>query len=200
MLRMSCRFDRQQLASVFSRPQTIGLVFRNPFNQGVSGRVRLMLPEDWGDPLELPFEAASEDEVVSPFRILLDSDASSGRKPVRIDFEINADQNYRFSVYRWLEIGLGDIALEHIVRTGNQGEIIVEQHLINKSDDFISFNCYLFAPGRRRMRQQVIGLGHGRVKIEFILPDGEELLGQTLRLQAEEIGGERVLNQRIVVE
>jgi hypothetical protein len=38
----------------------------------------------------------------------------------------------------------------------------------------------------------------GRVTRSFVLPNGHELLGQTLWLQVEEIGGSRVLNCQVV--
>jgi hypothetical protein len=52
----------------------------------------------------------------------------------------------------------------------------------------------LFAPGRRRETRQVIHLGRERTTVAFVLPRGEELIGQKLWLQVEEIGGSRVLN------
>jgi hypothetical protein len=89
---------------------------------------------------------------------------------------------------------LGDIEVELASRLDEQGNLVVEQHLINTTQQFVSFNCLLFAEGRRRQRRQVYQLGQGRSTNVFVLPDGEELIGTTLWLRAEEIGGARVLN------
>ena len=66
------------------------------------------------------------------------------------------------------------------------------------SERFVSFNCLLFAPDRRRERRQVFHLGQGRTTNIFVLPNGRELIGRTLWVRAEEIGGSRILNHHIV--
>ena len=58
----------------------------------------------------------------------------------------------------------------------------------------------LFVPDRLRQRRHVLNLGRGRNVQTYLLPRGEELLGKTLWLRAEEIGGERMLNHQILVE
>jgi hypothetical protein len=42
----------------------------------------------------------------------------------------------------------------------------------------------------------VLNLNHGRTTITYHLPNGAELMGQTLILRAEEINGDRALNYR----
>ena len=111
-----------------------------------------------------------------------------------------ADRNYRFSVHRTLQLGLEDVQLRLTTRQREDGALIVEQQITNLSDFPISFQCILFAPGRRRETRQVIDLSRGRNSIQFILPRGEELIGQKLWLRAEEIRGPRVLNYTITAE
>jgi hypothetical protein len=77
---------------------------------------------------------------------------------------------------------------------------LVEQQITNLSDFPISFQCILFPPGRRRETRQVMDLARGRNTLTFILPNGQELLGQKLWLRAEEIRGPRVLNYTITAE
>ena len=93
-----------------------------------------------------------------------------------------------------------DVTIDASTRLNEQGQLIVQQQLTNKTDEFASFDCMLFAPNRRRQRQQVLNLGRGRHTRTYILPRGEELIGTTLWLRAEEIDGERILNHRILVE
>ena len=49
-----------------------------------------------------------------PLEVTLE-DAAIGDQPVRIDFEIaadRADERYRFSVWRSLHVGMGDIKIK----------------------------------------------------------------------------------------
>ena len=72
--------------------------------------------------------------------------------------------------------------------------------MVNRGEGPVSFRCQLSAPQRRRQRTQVIGLKPGRDDKLYRLADGEELIGQTLWLRAQEIGGPRVLNYRFPAE
>lgn len=199
--RMSVAFDNHQLESVFNRPQRVTCRMTNHFERGAGGTISVIMPEIWGkSPLPSRFKLAGGEEFANEFQITLRSDANSGEQPVRIDFDITADRNYKFSVWRTMEIGKGDITIEPIAHLNERGELIVEQHLSNDSDAFVSFNCMLYAPTRRRQRQQVLNLSRGRDTKTFVLSDGKELIGKTLWLRAEEIGGSRILNYRFVVE
>jgi len=124
------------------------------------------------------------------------ADANSGPQPVRLDFDV---AGYHFSAHRTLQLGLDDVQVEMTSGLKN-GALIVEQHLMNLSDKPLSFQCVLFAPNRRRETRQVINLGRERTTLKFVLPEGEQLIGNKLWLRAEEIGGSRVLNYTLVAE
>ena len=64
----------------------------------------------------------------------------------------------------------------------------------------VSFKCYLYVPGRKRMTQFVEDHGRGVDIKTFRLTGGEALLGETLYLRAEEVNGSRILNYRVVVQ
>ncbi len=194
-------FESTQLASVFGRDQTIVLKLKNTFSHGAGGEVTLHAPKSWSyDTRPLRFKLGEVDSARLPVSVTLLNDANSGPQPLRLDFDITADRNYRFSVHRTLQLGLEDVQLRLITRQREDGALIVEQQITNLSDFPISFQCILFAPGRRRETRQVIDLSRGRNSIQFILPRGEELIGQKLWLRAEEIRGPRVLNYTITAE
>ncbi|MFT5526979.1 MAG: hypothetical protein ACI9HK_004961, partial [Pirellulaceae bacterium] len=195
--RMSVEFDRTQISSVFGRAQKVNYKFVNPFQQGIGGRVYLKAPDVWDiEGGERSFKASPNDEINYSFQIQLNSGASSGMQPVRMDFSFTADQRYVFSTYRTMEVGLGDIVIELSTGLDDDGNMVVEQHLTNRTDRFVSFNCLMFAPKRRRMRQQVLDLGTGTTVNYFILSNGAELVGEELYLRAEEITGSRILNYK----
>lgn len=199
--RLSFKFDNDRISSVVGRPQTISYQVSNSFPQGVSGQVRLDTPEVWGPPpAPLRFKLAATEPLSTSFSVTLRGDASSGRQNIRINFDVAADQRYQFSVYRTMDVGLGNISIELSAHVNRDNELVVQQRMINQSEQFVSFNCYLFAPNRRRLRHQVFELGRGTDKRIFVLPRGDQLKGKMIWLRAEEIGGDRVLNYRLKVE
>ena len=194
-------FENQRLASIFGREQLIVLELRNTFPQGVGGEVTLHAPKSWSyDTRPLRFKLTEGDLLKLRIPVTLLTDANSGPQPLRLDFDITADRNYRFSVHRTLQLGLEDVQLRLTTRLRDDGALLVEQQLTNLSDFPISFQCILFPPGRRRETRQVIDLARGRNTLTFVLPEGRELLGQKLWLRAEEIRGPRVLNYTITAE
>ena len=91
---------------------------------------------------------------------------------------------------------LDDVTLEVTSRLNEQGELVVEQKLINKTDDPVSFRCSLFIPDRQRMITQVVDQGRGADVQTYRLPRGSELIGKTVWLRADELTGRRTLNDR----
>ncbi len=199
--RLNFSFEPNKLASVFARQQTAQFRFRNTFTQGVGGTVRLNVPDVWdiSNP-QLRFKLATDEELDQDFEVVLHANASSGPQRVRVDFDVIADKEYHFSVYRDIQVGYGDIVVELSTWLDDTGNLIVEQHLINQSEKKLNFNCSLFAPGRRRMRMQVFDIGPGRVTHTFKVQDGRELLGKTLWLRVEELGGDRLMNYHVIAE
>jgi hypothetical protein len=129
--------------------------------------------------------------------VVLKTDADSGLQSVRVDFHLMADDEYRFSVFRNVSVGLDDIAVDLETRLDESGELIVKAQITNHTGRRISFRGTLFAPGRRRDQRQLLDLGSDRITVTYRLPRGEELIGSELRLRLEEFGGSRVLNQHV---
>lgn len=195
------RFETTHLESVFGRQQPIALHLENAFPQGVSGTATLIGPKAWTiAPQPLQFRMTEGETATPNWSVSLQPDAASGPQRVRIDFDITSDRNFKFSIYRTLKLGLDDVTVEMRTRVREDGLLLVEQHLTNLTGRPISFNCLLFPPGRRRETKQLLHLPAGRHTVTFLIPQGEALLGQTLWLRAEEIGGTRVLNSTVVVE
>jgi len=191
-------FENPQLSSVAGREQLVVLRLKNTFPQGINGELTLHAPKSWGiDPRPTRFKISEGEELRLPLSVVLMADANSGPQPVRLDFDV---AGYRFSVHRTLQLGLDDVQVEITTRLQKNGSLLVEQHLANLSDRPLSFQCLLFAPGRRRETRQVINLGRDRHTLKFELQNGEELIDQKLWLRAEEIGGSRVLNYTLVAE
>jgi hypothetical protein len=190
-------FENPRLTSVTGREQVVYLRLVNTFPQAVNGELRIDAPRSLGlESRPMRFKIADGEMLRLPLVVTLAPDANSGPQPVRLDFEV---AGHHFSVHRALHVGLDDVGVEASSRL-KDGILLVEQHLTNLSPRPLSFQCVLFAPGRRRETRQVFLPAHDRTSIVFALPQGETLLGQKLWLRAEEIGGPRVLNYTLVAE
>ncbi|MFH1920700.1 MAG: hypothetical protein ABIP48_12525 [Planctomycetota bacterium] len=178
-----------------------GFQVKNPFGEEVSGRLTLVIPDAREvNPERIDFRLAGGETLEQPFEITLPYNATSGRHPVRVDFELETGQTRRFSAYRHLDVGPDDVNVEIITRLNERGELEVEQRFVNNTDSPVSFRCQLSARGRRRQKTQVLDLGRGRDVHVFRIPDGEQLIGTTLWLRAEQIDGPRVLNYRFTAK
>ncbi|HZN35887.1 MAG TPA: hypothetical protein VFB80_18785 [Pirellulaceae bacterium] len=199
----AAEFESTQLASVAGREQTLYLRLANTLHQPISGELTLHAPKSWGiDTRATRFRIGEGETLRLPLPVTLAADANSGPQPVRLDFELSGQGgSSRFSVYRTLQLGLDDVQVELTTRLrAKDGALVAELHLANQADFPLSFRCVLFAPGRRRETRQVIDLGRERTTLTYVLPRGEELIGKKLWLQAEEIGGSRVLNHTLTAE
>jgi hypothetical protein len=197
--RMSFKFEQDRIASVFGQEQTLYYQFANAFEQGVGGKMELHTPDVWHAASQSTHFKLSADELLRRrLELTLEPNASAGPQDIRIDFQLTAVRAYKFSIFRTLHVGLGDILVDVTTRLDEHGNLIVEQRLINNTDRFVSFNCMLSTQKRRRERRQVFNRGRGATTIVFAFPDGEELLGDTLWLRVEEIDGSRILNHQVI--
>ena len=197
--RMSFQFEQDRIASVFGQEQSIYYRYANAFDQGVGGAIELHTPDVWQAASQRThFKLSANERIRRRIELTLEPKASAGPQDLRIDFQVIAAQAYKFSIYRTLYVGLGDILVDVTTRIDEHGNLVVEQQLINNTDRFVSFNCMLSTQKRRRERRQVFNRGRGATTIVFVFPDGEELLGETLWLRVEEIDGSRILNHQVI--
>lgn len=99
--RLSFALDNKQLASVAGQSQRVSYRFTNCFPQAVSGRMTFQTPAAWGaSPEPVRIALAANEEQTGSFPVTFGADASGGTQTVRVNFEIQADQLYQFTVYR----------------------------------------------------------------------------------------------------
>ncbi len=199
--RQACSMAKDRIPSVFGQRHENNLLVKNTFDVGVSGELKLVMPEVWSvRPNRVDFHLAAGETLRVPFELTLPFDATSGQHRVRVDFTLHADKAYRFSAYFTIGVGLGDVYVECITQLNSNGELEVEQQFHNETSKPVSFRCELFVPDRKRLKTDVLDLQRGSVARTFRLSDGQKLVGKTLWLRAEEIGGSRVLNYRFVAQ
>lgn len=198
--RMNCRFAQDKLPSVSAVAHANSYSFRNTFDHGIVGRTTIVAPDGWKvEPSQTTFRLAEGESMEQPFTVTLPFDATTGRHPVRIVFDIHTAPARQFSVYQHIDVGLGFVHIEIETRWNERDELEVVQRMVNDDRGSISFRCQLFIPGMRRMMTQVVNLGQGYNEQVYLVPDAAGLVGETLWLRAEEVNGPRVLNYRFTV-
>ena len=199
--RMEAKFASGRVPSVFGKPHPNQLTVRNTFAQGVGGYVEFSAPKGWQvSPQKVEFKLGANETAALDFDALLPFDAASGTAPIRADFVIDAERQYRFSQFLELNVGDGEVELETSTRLEDDGTLVVEQRMLNHSSKIVDFKCLLVAPGRRQQRAQVFQLGGNPDVKVYRFPNGDELVGGELWLRAKEVNGDRVINHRFIVE
>lgn len=215
--RMALDFQHEHVESIFAKPHPNEIRFKNFFPQGVGGTIALVADhetahrsgntapggdgllrdmERWSfDPPEGAINLAAGESATFPFDVRL-KNAIFGEQPVRVDFVIDADQQYHFSVYRKMWVGSKTISVEFETHLEKDGTLVVEQFMTNTAKQPVDFKCFLYAKGYRRQRAQVYRLGSSPDHKTYRYRNGASLIGKELTLEAEEIGGERVLKCR----
>ena len=196
--RMAVRFATGKVRSAHGK-QADAITGVNAFSQGISGKITLNFPRQWDvDPRSSTVQMAADESFKVPLLLALPPNTSLGPRTVSLDFDIAADRQYQFRVYRPYRIGLGDVEIEVVETRLDDGRLQIEQIITNKTSplEILSFNCSLFAPGQRRQKTFVTKLGKGRDRKFYYLPDADALRGTELWLRADQDGGRRVLNYR----
>ncbi len=196
--RIAVQFQKGRLRSQTGQQREM-ILGKNSFTQGISGTVQLNAPSEWAvDPSHWELQMGAGDKLKLPMDITLSPNASLGKEPVSIDFNIQADRRYRFRVYRNFEVGLGDVIVKVTDKKLADGSLEVEQVIVNNTSpvNTLNFRCSLFVPGHQRQKQMVNQLKKGKDKKSYRIPNADELKGKELWLRAEELNSRRVLNYR----
>ena len=187
-----------RLPSVPSTLVPVTLKLKNTFPRSIAARVTIEGPQNWQiEPRTAEFCLEPGAVWQQPLQVVMPNDVVGGRQRARLDFEIQADRLYRFTMFRPLEVTLDDVTFAGQTVLNNRGEMEVRQTLTNLGQKPASFRCDLLVPDRRRQSTEVFVEPSGKRELTYHLPDGEQLLGKAIWIRAEEIGGRRVLNYRI---
>jgi len=195
---LNTAFAPNTIQSIPASLTPVALNMKNTFRQVVSGRVQVIPPRNWRiQPRSAEFHLDAGAAWKLPLEAELPNDVVGGRQMIVLEFEIQADRLYRFTMCRPIEVTLGDIALDGHVRLSRDGVLEVRQTLTNLGKRAVGFRCDLLAPDRPRQSMDALLPPAATSDSVYRLPDGRELLGKTLWLRAEEIDGPRVLNYRL---
>jgi len=195
--RQQCRLAPSTLPSIPGQSHTTILSIANVFTREISGSATITAPQGWLiEPSELRFRLLPGESTEQQLRITLPFDAACGLHPLSIDFSLQEVANGRFRVFRQIDVQPEGLHIQIDSHLNGQEQLQVTAEISNLSQRPLSLRCHLFVPGRRRSTQLVSNLQQGTKSITFRLDDGRKLIGQTLWLRVEQIGGSQVLNYR----
>jgi len=219
--RLDVAFQKNQVPSIFAAPHPNSLRFKNFFPQGIGGSLKIVVveehkageqlgsevatvkalsysPDRWTiDPPQGTFQLSPGQEMEFPFDVRL-KNALFGTQPIRIDFKVEADEQFEFSVYRDMQVGTEDLTLDVSSHLDKDGTLIVEQLMTNSAPRLADLKCYLWAKGHRPQRMQVYRLGEDVDRKVYRYSGGQELVGKEMLLEIEELNGPRVLKYQFV--
>ncbi|MFM2093042.1 MAG: hypothetical protein RIS70_166 [Planctomycetota bacterium] len=199
-VRLGFHIDTPRLDTTLGQEQRLACRFTNTQAASVQGSVSFVAPSSWRvSDRSRNLQIASGQDEVCEFLLQFGSDVTNDRQPIQLDLDLNGERELKFSVYGAVELGSGDFTVELSARLDDQGNLIVDQVFQNHGDHAIDFNCVLYIPERGRQSKPIRNLRRGQVMNTYIIPDGAELVGKVLWLRAEEVDGDRVLNQTLLV-
>ncbi len=196
--RMAVKLDRQSIDSLLGRSQTIAVQMDNPAGQAISGDVLMLVNDAWNVPRyltqwQIPAGAKRE----QPIPITLSSNATTGLQEIGLQFSLDRAGNKKFMVYRELRVGPEGLEVIITTRMDESGNLVVRLEMENSTEASQRYDCSIFPPGRQYQRQTLSVAAGERTRREFVLPNGQRLLGKTLLLRATEQDGRRVLNYTV---
>lgn len=194
--RIVTQYENGQMKSEYGdhKDAIVGL---NTFSQGVSGKMTLLLPNEWeADTREWPIQLAAGETFRLPVYIKLPQNARLGSQMTILDFDIVSDRPRRFRVYRPYKVGTDDVTIQVNETELPDGGLEIEQIVTNRTapPEVLDFRCTLFVPGERRQKLIVTKLGQGEDRKFYRLPNAANLRGKILWLRLEQDGGRRIMN------
>ncbi len=197
--RMGVHFEKGRIASSSAEHED-NIIIRNSFPWNIHGKVHVKPAEGWQiQPREFPISAATNAEVSLPISIKLPSQTGVGEQMLSIEFDLGgAGVNYPFRVYRNYLVGLGDVHMAVQLTKLENGGLLVEQVITNKTNppESLDLRCHLLIRGRRRQTRNKDGVLSGQTaKNIYLIPNYDQLKEKDIWLRAVQKNGQRSLNE-----
>ncbi|MEL7239163.1 MAG: hypothetical protein AAGK78_09890, partial [Planctomycetota bacterium] len=206
-LRQLVRLDDAFLESRFE-PQSRTLVFENPYDRPIAGRLAIRPPEGWTMTLggENTFVLQPGERLERPVEISFPYNSFSGRQVAQVDLRLavggTADREEGGRLMRVplaLELGLADISMQSLAwRDGR--DVVVQQTISNYAETPVSFSSYVMLPGFPRQDRLVTDLPPGGQATRlFRIENAASVTRQAAKIRSglRELEGQRILNQSI---
>lgn len=201
-LRASLRITPQAMPSTYQE-HSAQLSFVNPFDQPVTGQVRITSPEGWTiQPRMARFNLAPHEAWTGKLTVSFPYNAPAGLKQFDVNLDIDARQAWSIQAPAFFYLTLEGVVFDIIQSTGSDGSLEVQQVITNRTDKPLSFNCFVYVPDVPRQSRPVQNLAPGATAVKlFRFPNSAKLRGKTLRAGLHGMGGPDmpILNQTAVI-
>lgn len=200
VVRFHQKFELQlkNLDNGIAMAQTIPVSISNTLPQNATGKVTVVSPALLnGDRSESPLQLANGVQQNKALPVFIRTDASAGSHRLRFDFDLMANKQYNFSIYRSVVLGLGDIELIWDTTRREDDWLELRVEIRNNTELPATFDCKLFPVGRPYQRFRIGESKPGTTVQEIRLKLNQVERGSEAWLRCEQIGVGRVLNYRI---
>lgn len=199
-LRASLQMTPEVLPSKYQRHDA-ALTFTNPYDQPVTGQIRIRPPEGWTvSPKVERFALAPRQRWTSNVEVIFPYNASAGLKKLDVTIDIDARRTWSVEAPAYFYLALEEVAFDVVQSTGPDGALEVQQIITNRTDQPLSFDCFVQVPQRPRQTRTVQNLAPGATAVKlFRFPNVASLRGQELRAGLREVAGPALLNRTIVI-
>ncbi len=198
-LRATVALDRPMIESSY-QAHSRRLHFTNPYQQAISGTVKLSTPAGWTViPSSMSFSLNPGETFDKEFSIEFPYNATSGNKFLEARFNFMADKQVTFAAPLLVKLGLSEVGMQSVAfREGR--DVIVQQVINNYSDKPIDYTAFAMYPDQARQERLVMKLGAGQSVIKrYRFRDAKVLQGTRVRVGLRELSGGRLLNDELIV-
>lgn len=204
LFRMSVKLDSNRLQSQF-QPQTRKLRLTNPFQDFLSGTVRLRGPAGWTlTPSSFNFNLNPGETLEREVQFEVPLNALATVHPLVATFELVGTTPPTVVVPLELHLGLDEVTLRtQAVREG--GDVVVQLVVSNTGDKPISFTAFALLPGMQRQERLISGLAPGAKVIRRFrfagvpAPAADGGGSRSIRVGLRELDGQRLLNDEVTI-
>jgi hypothetical protein len=197
--RMGLEVLTKQIDMVVGKQEEILVQFANPFPFPVSGSMQIVCSSLVDDQPAKSFRVDSEGQEKISIPVKVNPYANTGNSPMQIIVTLEGPEDQSIiAIDENIQIGSNEIEFDLRYTFTETNELLVEIEANNRSGVLANFDCILQPSSRTRERTQILQLKDRTTRF-FVLPRADELVGQTLLLQCEQIGTNRVFNMRTQV-
>jgi len=199
--RMRFQLKNRSLPSLVSQRTELPIDIENSLAQSASGSVTLHAPSLLqSQALPLQFQMGPGEQASYKLPVPVRTDASAGSHPLRFDFQVTGDRDYRFSVYDALTFGAGDVELHWEVLDVSPQRLGLRVELFNQTESRINFDCKVFPPNQPYRRFQITDIPPGNSVREIALPFADLQADAMLWIRSEQLGSGLILNHRLPLQ
>ncbi len=187
----------------------LSVVVQNPWDQPVSGALRLAEPAEWEmSPRVIPFVLQAGQTRSFPFSASLGVGEASGQRWIRAELEITSDRRYpTIRLDLPIEVGLETIQMQPSYRylpgpDGTMADLMVSILVTNLDTRPVTLESFVAAPGQRSQQAPISSLGPGESAIRRFVFAGaaKGLRGKKVLTGLKEMGGTGRLNRVLEIQ